>query len=306
MKRREMLCASAALMGCAGLLPARIWAQDSLALGQARLDILSDGQLLLPGDFITRSMPQEELAPIAARHALSPYEFEPPCNVTLLRDGPRKVLFDIGAGQDLMDSVGHLPQALAALAVDPAEITHLVLTHAHPDHLWGLLDDFGDPFLPNAEMLIGVGEYEYWMRPETITEMGMLREHFAVGAQRRLGRVQDRLRLFADGDEILPGVLAIGTPGHTPGHMSFHLHQDGQSVMVLADAFDNGHVAFERPHWHSGSDHDPALAAQTRQSLLSRIMAEDVPVIGYHLPGNGLGRVEQRRDGTHVFRPKSG
>ena len=305
MKRRKILGTSAALLGCAALLPARLWAMDSLTLGQARLDILSDGQLLLPGDFITRTMPQEELAPIAARHDLSPYEFEPPCNITLLRDGPRKVLFDIGAGPDLMDSVGQLPEALAALGVEPTEITHLVLTHAHPDHLWGLLDDFGDPFLPNAEVLIGATEYDYWMRPETITELGMLREHFAVGAQRRLGRVQDRLRLIADGDEILPGVLAIDTPGHTPGHMSFHLHQGGQSLMVLADAFDNGHVAFERPHWQSASDHDGALAAQTRQKLLARIIAEDVPVIGYHLPGTGLGRVAQRSDGTHRFLPES-
>jgi glyoxylase-like metal-dependent hydrolase (beta-lactamase superfamily II) len=110
----------------------------------------------------------------------------------------------------------------------------------------------------------------------------------------------DMVERFEDGDEVLPGVSAVLTPGHTPGHMAFAVAGDSGAMMILGDAIGNHHVGFEAPGLPSGSDQDQGLAAQTRLTLLDRIVADDMTVVGYHLPGGGIGRAE-RMDGAYRF-----
>lgn len=286
--------------GVAALFPARLWAGSSLALGAMRIDTLSDGHLVLPGDFILGGMPQKEMAAIMAKHALPADRLEPPCNVTLLRDGRNTVLFDVGSGPDFQPTAGKLPEAMALLGLRVEEVTHVVFTHAHPDHLWGLLDEFDEPLFPNATFLIGQAEFDYWMNPDTVAGIGGARTAFAVGAQRRLAAIAGMAQLVTDGQEILPGIAARLTPGHTPGHMAYELRGGTESLMVVGDALGNHHVAFERPGWASGADQDGAMAAATRVGLLDQIATAQMRVIGYHLPGGGIGRAE-RAAGSYRF-----
>jgi glyoxylase-like metal-dependent hydrolase (beta-lactamase superfamily II) len=292
---------SAGAVTLAMALPQRLLARTMLELGEARIDMVSDGHLELPADMMLDNMPQDELREVLTRYGLTGDQFEPPCNLTLLRDGPRVVLFDIGAGPDFMPSAGHVLQAMDTLGVSPDDITHLVITHAHPDHIWGMLDDFDEPLLPNAEVLMGRAEWDYWMDPDTVETIGAARQSFAVGAQRRLVEVEDHITLFEDGAEVLPGITAISTPGHTPGHMSFVLHAGGQGLIVTGDALGNHHLAFERPEWHSGADHDLEQGAQTRLRLLDRITADNLTVLGFHMPDGGIGRVERLADNRFRF-----
>lgn len=290
--RRNLLLGMTAA-GLAPLLPRRTWAGTSLTLGPMRIDTLSDGHLVLPGDFILGGMPQDEMQAVMARHGLSPDRLEPPCNVTLMRDGRNTVLFDVGAGPDFQPTAGRLAEAFDVLGIAPDDITHVVMTHAHPDHLWGLLDEFGDPAFPAAQFLIGQAEFDYWRDPATVGSIGAARESFAVGAKRRLDAVAEIATLIVDGEEILPGVAARLTPGHTPGHMAFELRSGSSGAMVVGDALGNHHVAFERPDWASGSDQDGALAAVTRLGLLDQLVADQMALVGFHLPGGGIGRAER-------------
>ncbi|MDT8855539.1 MBL fold metallo-hydrolase [Paracoccaceae bacterium Fryx2] len=243
--RRHLLQAALAT-GLAPLLPRRLWAGSTLTLGTMQIDTLSDGHLVLPGDFILGGMPPAEMAAIMAKHGLPTDRLEPPCNVTLLRDGSSTVLFDVGAGPDFQPSAGKLAEAMDLLGVTADDITHVVFTRAHPDHLWGLLDEFDDPLFPNAAFLIGQAEYDYWTDPNTVATIGAARTTFAVGAARRLAVIADRVTFVGDGQEILPGVAARLTPGHTPGHMAFQLGAGSDAAMVVGDALGNHHVAFER------------------------------------------------------------
>lgn len=267
-------------------------AKASIKLGGMQIDIVSDGSLVLPADFIMGANPPAEITAILAAHGAIGGALTPPCNLTLLRHQGRVVLFDVGSGPDFQPSAGRLPDTLDAMGLAPEDITHLVLTHGHPDHLWGLLDDFDDPYLPNAEILMGRAEFDYWMDPATMDSIGTARQSFAAGAQRRLEAVADRVTFFEDGAEILPGVAARGTFGHTPGHMAFELRDGSESLMVLGDSLGNPHVAFEAPGFESGSDQDPAMAAATRRGLLDQLASAQMRVAGFHLPG-GLGRVER-------------
>ena len=290
--RRLFLAATAA--GFAA--PRRVWSATRLTTGNLRIDTLSDGSLMLPGSFIFGDIPEADLAPIIAKYGLSADQLTPPCNVTLLRDGTNTVLFDVGAGPDFQASAGKLSEAMDAIGLTPDAVTHVLFTHAHPDHLWGLLDEFDEPVFANADYMIGQAEFDYWTDPETVSTIGEARTTFAVGAARRLEVIADRFRFLSDGDEPLPGIAARLTPGHTPGHMSFEIAGPAP-VMVLGDCIANHHVAFERPDWPSGSDQDRDTAAATRSALMDRLATDQIILSGYHLPGGGIGRAERTDTG---------
>lgn len=268
-----------------------------------RLDVASDGYLSLPGGFIFDPMPRDELLPILKELGQSPDLLTPPCNVTVLRAEGRTVLFDVGSGPDFAPDAGELIESLAALGVAPEDVTDVVFTHAHPDHLWGVLDDFGDLLFSEATYKIGRQEWDYWTDPETVDEIGEARASFAVGAARRLAEIEDSVSFIEDGDEILPGVVARATFGHTPGHMAFEVRSGSEATMILGDCIGNDHIAFARPEWNSGSDQDQERAAQTRVALMDELHHDKMRIIGYHLTGNGIGYVD-RTAGRYVFVPE--
>lgn len=281
----------------AASLPLPVWSTTTMSLGSMQIDVLSDGNLVLPGSTNVDDLHADELSKIMQKYDISSEQRTPDCNVTLIRDGERVILIDVGSGPEFMASAGRLQDALAAIDVDPYDVTHVVFTHAHPDHLWGLLDDFEDPAFPNATYLIGKSEWDYWIDPETVNTIGEARTTFAVGARRRLALIEDNITFFKDGEEILPGIAARATFGHTPGHMAFHIAQGSNNLMVLGDCVGNHHVAFERPEWRAGSDQDGDLGAATRVALLDQLASEHMSIIGYHMPYPGIGRAEKRGDG---------
>lgn len=294
--RRKVLKTGLSTVCSAIIASAPKFAHAELAVGQMKLDVVSDGSLTLPGGFIFDPMPKDELGPILQKYNQSPDVLTPPCNVTLLRSGDRAILFDVGSGPDFAPNSGVLVDSLANIGVAPEDITDIVFTHAHPDHIWGVLDDFDDPLFPQATYMIGKSEWDYWMNPNTVDTIGDGRVSFAVGAQRRLAAIEDSTAFFNDNEEIIPGVLARQSYGHTPGHMSFEVRSGTESTMIIGDSIGNHHVAFARPDWNSGSDQDQEAAAKTRVSLLDQLASEQMRIVGYHLTGNGVGRVEKTDD----------
>lgn len=295
MLSRRSFLQTAAAVPFATALPRPATAE--MAIGSATLTTVSDGYLTLPGSFLFDPMPQKELSPILTEYGLSRDQLTPECNLALYRDGQNTVLFDVGAGPDFMPSSGAIVDSLDAVGLTPEDITHVLFTHAHPDHIWGLLDDFDEPLFYEATYMMGRAEWEYWWNPETVTTIGEARASFAVGAKRRMEMIEDAVTLFNDGDEVLPGIAAIATPGHTPGHMAFELRQGNEAALILGDAIGNHHVAFRKPAWESGADQDAALAVSTRQMLLDRLTTEQMMMVGFHLPGGGMGRALVDGDG---------
>lgn len=275
-------------------------AHASITMGEIEVTSVSDGNLVFPGDFAFGGLPEPELTEILTRLDIPRDQVKPPCNVTLMRDGDRTVLFDAGSGTGFMDSAGLLVDTLDEMDVALEDITHVVFTHAHPDHLWGVLDDFDDPLFSEAEYMIGQTEWDYWLDPNTVNTIRQDRASFAVGAARRLEAIADQVSFIKDGQEVLPGVMAHASFGHTPGHMSFEIRSGDDAVMVVGDAIGNAHVGFERPDWPAGSDQDQDMGAVTRQRLLDKLATDKMQMIGYHLPEGGIGRVE-RKDDSYRF-----
>ncbi len=299
--RRTLLTLGAALAG-AGILgasPVRAVGSPIVDLGSKTITTLSDGNLVLPLKFVYPQVPPADLEAILAAHNLPKDRLEPECNITVLRDGQRLVVFDVGAGAHFMPTAGKLPDNLEAANIDPADVTDVVFTHAHPDHLWGLLDDFDELGFPNATYHMGRSEWEYWRADDTMSKTPDFRKSFVVGAQNRTDILKDRIQLFEFGAEVLPGVEAVDTRGHTPGHASFTIYDGTQSLMVVGDAI-TSQVSFSRPQWRSGSDQDAMAGIKTRENLLDRLATDETQICAFHLPNGGIGRVE-RHNGHYRF-----
>lgn len=292
LNRRSMLLSGGAALAAGGLSTQL----SALQLGQATLTTVSDGSLVLPGEFIFGPMPQDELGGVLSKAGVSATRLEPECNLALYQDGTNTVLFDVGSGQDFAPTAGTILDSLDAVGLTPGDITHVLFTHAHPDHLWGLLDDFDEPLFYDATYMMGRAEWDYWWNPETVNTIGTARATFAVGAKRRMEVIEDQVVLFDDGDEVLPGIAALATPGHTPGHMGFEVRSGSQAALIVGDSISNDHVALLRPKWRSGSDQDTDTAIVSRMMLLDRLTHEDLSVVGFHISNGGMGRITASGD----------
>jgi len=198
--RRTFLTASAALPFLGAPLRA------DLAIGSGTLTTVSDGGLTLPGGFIFDTMPADQLTPLLTKYDLSAETLTPECNVTLYRDGTNTVLFDVGSGPDFQSTAGQLQANLEALGIYPEDVTHVIFTHAHPDHIWGLLDDFDEPMFYDAAYMMGRAEWDYWWDPDTVNTIDEARTAFAVGAKRRMEMIAEQVTFFEDGEEVLSGI----------------------------------------------------------------------------------------------------
>lgn len=284
-------------LGGVAALPLLTRQINARPLGEALLTTVSDGSLTLPGNFIYDPMPQDELPALIETFGLSRETLTPQCNLALYRDETNTVLFDIGSGPDFMPTAGTLLDSLDQAGVTPEDITHVVFTHAHPDHIWGLIDEFDELLMPQATYMMGRAEWDYWWNPETVNTIGEARASFAVGAKRRMEYIEGSVEFFDDGEEFLTGIQAVATHGHTPGHMSFEVRSGSESAMILGDAIGNHHIALARPDWPSGADGDLDKAIETRLALLDRVTATQMTVVGFHLPNSGVGRIEKAAEG---------
>jgi len=298
--RRQLIISATAAGAAAGLLPVRAWAQASMKLGDTSVDIVSDGHLQLPVSMVLGRLPDSDREAWLKTHPIENNMVKSPLNLTLYRDGDRTVLFDVGSGPNFMASAGKIRDGLDAIGVAPDEVTHVLFTHAHPDHIWGVIDDFDEEVFANAEYMMSEAEWDYWYDPETVNKVPEERQSFAVGAKRMMEAIEEKTSRFKPGAEVLPGIEAFDTSGHTPGHTSFVIRQGGDSLMVVGDVLTNAEYSFSRPDWEMGTDSDPVQGVAARKALLDRLATDSTHLVGYHLPHPGTGRVE-KKDAGFVF-----
>lgn len=266
-------------------------------VGAFTMTTLFDGTGRAPLDGFVVNAPLETFRGLLAEALLPTTEYVTPYTVTLLQTPRATVLFDAGTGGQLSPQAGRMAAALTAIGVEPGAITHVVLTHCHGDHITGLTNVDGRANFPNAELVVPDAEWSFWT--DASHEAGSpprQRPNFANVA-RRFGPYAERLRRVADGQEAVPGVRAIATPGHSPGHTSWHVSDGGAECMVLGDVAHRPEVFARRPDLHAVIDFDPAAAEATRWRMLDRVATDRVRVVGYHFPFPANGMVLREGQG---------
>jgi glyoxylase-like metal-dependent hydrolase (beta-lactamase superfamily II) len=211
--------------------------------------------------------------------------------VTAVRIGGRLVLFDSGTGAQLAPTAGNITKSnlWQAAGIDPAKVDTIVITHFHGDHISGLMaKDTNAPIFPNARIHVPANEYKFWTAPTT-----------TAGAAKRIQAVfpgWKNIVQFEGEVEVVPGVRAVATTGHTPGHTSYLVSAGGQQVMVLGDVTNIRALNMKNPGWHLVFDADPNLAEANRRKIFDRIVADKIVTTGYHWGMPGAGTVQ--RDGS--------
>jgi glyoxylase-like metal-dependent hydrolase (beta-lactamase superfamily II) len=295
-----------ALAGLGALLSLPLWPRRVAGavtppfrrkVGAIELTLLSDGSLNMPLSFMLPETPPVEAAGLLTAHGLPASGSPMPLNVTLVKTGNEYVLIDAGSGSNYQETAGQLAENLEAANIDPASIGKVVFTHGHPDHLWGAIDDFDNSErFPNASYVIAATEWDFWINPDTAGKVPDWRKGMAIGSARVLKRLEGKIERRKPGDVVAPGLSYMGTPGHTPGHVSIMVESGGERLFVAGDALTHPAISFARPDWRVVSDHDHDAAAATRRRLLDQLATDRLPLIGFHLPWPGHGIVE--RDGT--------
>jgi len=231
-------------------------------------------------------------------------EFMPiPLTVVVLKIGDKYIMIDSGSGVGQWQAnATNLPSNMKAAGIDRSQISTILVSHFHPDHVWGLMEKGTNAAVfPNAELVVNSTEYKWWTEPGRVEKLPEGRKP----AGKRIGDVfptWKNWKLVEDNAEVAPGVRLLATPGHTPGHSAFLVTSGNDQLMVSNDAMYVPALLAPHPDWQGAYDQDGATAVTTRRKLMDRIIADKMMVCGAHFPFPGRGTFTKDGD-AYAFAP---
>jgi glyoxylase-like metal-dependent hydrolase (beta-lactamase superfamily II) len=199
-------------------------------------------------------------------------------------------MFDAGSGVgQWQTNATHLPANMKAAGIDRSQIRTILISHFHPDHIWGLMEKGTNAAIfPEAELIVNGAEYNWWTEPGRV-------EKLAEGRRAAGKRIADvfptwkNWKLVDDNAEVAPGVRIIAAPGHTPGHSAFLVTSGKDQLMVSNDTMYVPALLAPHPDWQGVYDQDGPLAVATRRKLIDRVIADKMMICGAHFPFPGAG-----------------
>jgi glyoxylase-like metal-dependent hydrolase (beta-lactamase superfamily II) len=304
--RRGVLGGAAALAMAGAARPALAQSRPGFyrfKVGDIEVTSISDG--VRSGKLTaspSKSASFEQFQEALAADGLPRDEIATSFNTLAVKNG--KSLFVIDTGNGLNTAASGTGQAAAnfrAAGYDPKDVEAVIISHFHGDHIGGLITPERAQVFPNAEVRVPLVEFNYWMDDANMNAApegsGLRNGH--VNVRRVFGAIPGKfVSKFEWGKEVAPGITAIGTPGHTPGHTAFRVASGNTSLIVQADVVSGiGSVFVRHPDWFAGGDMDGPTAVATRRKLYDMLVADKLLTTGYHLPVPGVGNVEKSGDG---------
>lgn len=277
-----------------------------LTIGSAEVSVLGVLSAERTVEQVSQTYPDVDADELAAQIPGGSFTWS--FNLALIEVGDQRVLIDTGfrfrAGDDSGGNDEGPPPTLGVLSEAGASaegVTTVVLTHAHGDHLGGLLDD-GVPAFSNAELVLSAKEAAFWTGP-SVPDDRAPQSRALISA---LDTYADRVRTIEMDGMILDHppasgyapvtISAIPAPGHTPGHIGVEVASGEERLWLMVDTL-HAPFQFSQPGWSPRFDSDPARAAATRRELLARAADESVLTHFFHIAFPGLGRVRHEGDG---------
>ncbi|MEO1694002.1 MAG: MBL fold metallo-hydrolase [Pseudomonadota bacterium] len=213
----------------------------------------------------------------------------------IVKAGGETILFDAGNGPGRGETRGTLLSSLEAAGIKSDAITTVVLTHYHPDHVGGLMRDGKETF-PNARYLSSEAEHNFWTSDTVLNSSDKQMQGRAKFIKDNVLPIQDKFTFLKDGADVVTGVTAVATFGHTPGHLAFNIESNGKRLLLWADACNHYVASLQKPEWHVVFDMDKDAAIASRKKVLDMAAADKVPATGYHMPFPAVGYVDRVND----------
>jgi glyoxylase-like metal-dependent hydrolase (beta-lactamase superfamily II) len=230
-----------------------------------------------------------------------------PFTVTVIKTNGKTVMFDSGTGAQLAPTAGLITKnhLFKAAGIDPANISTIIVTHFHPDHIFGLMaKDTNAQIFPNAEIIVPAPEYKWWTDQALVAKLPEARRGLAKRIQATFPSWKNIKPLEGE-IEVVPGVRAVASYGHTPGHTSYLVSSGTQQLMVLGDVTNIPALFVKNPGWHAAFDQDAGMAEASRRKMFDRCVAEQLIVAGYHYGMPGAGTIV-KDCGGYAFVPITG
>jgi len=262
-----------------------------LQLGDAVVTALLDGSIDLPLALFLRAAAADARELLDRGFASTPTRVA--VNAFLVQTAGRTVLIDTGSATGMGPSMGRLPAALAAAGVSPASIDAVAMTHLHPDHVNGLMAPGGGAAFPNAELVLHAAEHAFWTDDGARSRAPADVQPLFIAARVGIAPYAKRTRQLSRADEeVVPGLMAVPLPGHTPGHTGYRVASSGKDLLVWGDIVHVPPLQFARPGWSIAFDVDMDAAAATRLRTLDMARADRSLIAGMHLDFPAFGHVQ--------------
>ena len=223
-------------------------------------------------------------------------------NAFLIHSKGRTAIVDTGSGDYMQPSAGFVQRSLSGAGINAKSIDTVLLTHMHPDHSAGLVDmSNGQLLFPNAELVMHENEPKHWFDDG---EMAKADERtaklFFQAGREQVEPYKSRTRLFKSG-EVFPGVTAVPSHGHTPGHTAFLVESGGEQLMIWGDTVHVPEVQTAIPEAGMGYDTDLAAAAASRKRMFDRVATDGILIAGMHLHFPAFSRLARRGDAYALY-----
>ncbi len=266
-------------------------------IGEFSITAISDGYLLASLDLLSNIDPMEASKLQQDAGVSDPSSIH--INCYLVRGRGRTILIDAGAG-GFKQWGGKLKANLALAGVQPADIDTILLTHAHPDHVGGLLDSSGEAAFPDAELVVHQHEVSFWEDDSNLSRASERARGNFLFARKVFDQYREKTRTFVD-SEVLPGISAMPLLGHTAGHSGYRIESHDRSLLVWGDIVHFHQHQIARPGVSIAFDQDPILSAETRSKLLDVVSSDKLLIAGMHLGELGFAHIKRKGMGYEIF-----